>query len=54
MNGLLLLAAIIASIYAYTYSRWLRQNGNTVGAFGVFLMAALSLALTIYRMLRAG
>ena len=44
------IAALLSAIYAYTYGQWLKKNGNKTGAFGVFLLVAVSMALTIYHM----
>lgn len=40
---------IIAGFYVYTYAKWLRQQGNAFGAFGVLLIVALSVAVPIFR-----
>jgi len=54
VNYFFLIAAIMACIYAYTFARWLQQKGNTLGALGIFLLIAISLALPIYRMISGG
>lgn len=48
MDYLFLIIAIVSSVYAYTFGRWLRQNGNKAGAFGVFLLITISVGLAIY------
>lgn len=53
MNYLFLLITIFAGIYACTYGRWLGQNGNKKGAYGVLGLAILSLALSVYHLLAA-
>ena len=54
MSYFFLIVAVLASIYAYTFARWLRQKGNTLGAVGVYLLIAISLALPGYRMMNKG
>lgn len=54
MNYIFLVVAVLAGIYAYTFARWLRQKGNTLGAVGVCLLIAISLALPVYRMMSGG
>ncbi|VBB07654.1 Hypothetical protein LUCI_2919 [Lucifera butyrica] len=47
-----ILLGFMGAIKAYSYARWLRQNGNTGGAAGVFFVGLISLVLPVYRMLR--
>ncbi|MBC8014432.1 MAG: hypothetical protein H7X79_01645 [Sporomusaceae bacterium] len=54
MDHILLVPIILVGIHAYTFARWLSQEGNTRGAIGMYVLIAVSLALPVYRMLRAG
>lgn len=44
----LLLAPLAVTYYTYTYGRWALQKGYRRGGIGVFLLAALVLALAVY------
>jgi len=54
MNYAFLVTAVLAGIHGYTFARWLWQQGNKVGAIGVSILIAASLALPIYRIINAG
>jgi len=45
---MLLLAPLAVTYYTYTYGRWAMQKGCRRGGIGVFLLAALVLALAVY------
>jgi len=45
---MLLLAPLAVTYYTYTYGRWAMQKGYRRGGIGVFLLAALVLALAVY------
>ncbi len=49
MEYLFLLATILASVYTYTFARWLQRGGNRIGALGMYAMVAASLTLAVYR-----
>jgi hypothetical protein len=53
MEYIFLIAAGAAAIHAITYGYWLKQNGNKVGAAGVFIITVLALAIPVYRMMIA-
>ena len=53
MNYAYLFAAILAGVHAYTYGRWLKREGNKLGAFAVFLLTAAAVALPMYRIITA-
>lgn len=53
MHYLFLIAAMLVSIYCYTFARWLKDNGNTLGMFGVYILIVINLALSIYRVIYA-
>jgi len=53
VNYFFLLVATLAGIHAYTFARWLRQQGNTAGWLGVCLMITISLVLALYRLISA-
>ncbi|MDT8901212.1 hypothetical protein [Anaeroselena agilis] len=44
-------ASALAGFHALTFARWLRLNGNKKGAYGVFALILVSLALPILRLL---
>lgn len=54
MESILLVAIALIGIHAYTFARWLRKEGNTRGAIGIYVLMAVCLALPIYRIIRAG
>ena len=54
MNYLFLVVAALASIYGYTFARWLGVNGNKLGMFGVLFLIVINLSLSIYRIITAG
>jgi hypothetical protein len=43
-----LLAPMVVVYYTYTYGRWAMQKGYRRGGVGVFVLAALVLALSVY------
>jgi hypothetical protein len=43
-------AALLAGLHALTFARWLRLHGNNLGAFGVWVIIAVSLTLPLYRL----
>lgn len=47
-NIVLLLPPLVVTYYTYTYGRWAMQKGYRRGGIGVFVLAALVLALAIY------
>ena len=51
MDYVFLIATILASIYTFTYARWLQNNGNKVGALGMYVMIMGGIALAAYRVL---
>ena len=53
MDYFYIVVDVVAGIYAYTYARWLRREGNALGAFGVILLLVLSIAVPIYRIVTA-
>ncbi|MDD4599551.1 hypothetical protein SDC9_04068 [bioreactor metagenome] len=50
MQYLSILIAILAAVHAYSFAQWLKDNDNKVGAYGVYVMIILGLALPIYRL----
>ncbi len=48
MRWLLLLFPLAIAYYTCTYGRWALKKGHRRGGYGVFILAALSLALSIY------
>lgn len=49
----LLIVACGAAAHAYMFGRWLGKNGNAGGAYAVYLIALLSIALPLYRYMTA-
>lgn len=49
----LLIVACAAAAHAYMFGRWLAKNDNTSGAYAVYLIALLSIALPLYRYMTA-
>ena len=48
---ILLLTSIVTAFHALTFARWLKQEGNKQGAYVVFAVVMLAVALPVYRML---
>lgn len=46
---MILIVALAAATHAYMFGRWLGKNGNVIGAYAVYLIALLSVALPLYR-----
>jgi len=53
MEYIFLLAAIAASIHAYSFARWLGHNGNKSGKLLIMFLIMLALGVPVYRMLIA-
>jgi len=53
MNEMVLIAAVLISIYSYTFARWLGDNGNKLGKFGILFLIVINLSLSIYRVINA-
>ncbi|TWH51858.1 hypothetical protein [Sporomusa sp. KB1] len=53
MDNVFMLAAVAAAIHAYSYARWLWQEGNKPGGILVALLIMLSLGVPIYRLMKA-
>lgn len=41
--------SLVAGLHALTFSRWLKHNGNKIGAYGVYIIILIGLALPVYR-----
>ena len=54
MDYVFLVATILISIHGYTFARWLGDNGNKLGMFGVFFLIVINLSLSIYHIIRTG
>lgn len=50
MDNILVAVAILSAFHAYTFAKWLKQNGNTPGAMGVYFLIAVGMGLSIYRL----
>ena len=48
MHYVILGIALVTAYHAFTFAKWLRQQGNTTGAIGVAVIIAVSIALPIY------
>jgi hypothetical protein len=53
MDYLFVCAAILTGFYAATFACWLKQNGNSAGAWGVGVLALLGVTVAIYRLVTA-
>lgn len=51
MEYVFLLVAVLISIHAYTFARWLGVAGNRLGMFGVFFLIMINLSLAIYQII---
>lgn len=49
-----MLIAIAAAFHAYTYAQWLKDNGNSIGAYGVYVIILIGLILPVYRIVVSG
>ena len=54
INYIFLIAAVLISVYSYTFARWLGANGNKRGMFGIIFIIVINLSLSLYRMFNAG
>ena len=50
---MILIVALTAAAHAYMFGRWLAKNGNRGGAYAVYLIALVSIALPLYRYMAA-
>jgi hypothetical protein len=48
MNFLLMIVPLGITYYTFTYGLWAWRQGNRGGGIGVFLLAAFTLALSVY------
>lgn len=48
MKWLLLLAPLTIAYYTCTYGQWALKNGYKRGGYGVFILVALILVLSLY------
>lgn len=51
MDYIFVVIAVLISIHAYTFARWLGDNGERMGMFGVLFLLIMNVALSIYRIL---
>lgn len=51
MEVILLIVAMLAAFHAFTYARWLKQEGNKAGAMGVCFFILVGLILPVYKMM---
>ena len=49
MDYILMLIAVLSAIHAYTYAKWLKENNNKIGAYGVYILILTGLSLPAYR-----
>ncbi|WP_371379183.1 hypothetical protein [Sporomusa aerivorans] len=52
MDFLFVIATILTGFYAATFAYWLKQHGNSIGAWGVWTLVLLGLAVSIYPLVR--
>ncbi len=48
MKWVLLIVPALVTYYTFTYGLWAWRKGNRFGGAGVFFLAALALALSVY------
>ncbi|MBP2643893.1 MAG: hypothetical protein H6Q67_1780 [Firmicutes bacterium] len=48
-----ILVGIFVGIHAFTYGRWLKNNGNRAGGNIVYFIVLIAIALPIYRLATA-
>ena len=48
MAFLLMIVPLVITYYTFTYGLWAWRKGNRKGGIGVFLLAAFTLALSVY------
>lgn len=46
---ILIIIAVLVSIHAFMYGRWLKNNGNSSGALFVLFIVAIAILLPIYQ-----
>lgn len=51
MDYAIIVAATLAGFHALTFARWLKQQGNTTGAYGVFFISFICVAIPVYRVI---
>jgi hypothetical protein len=49
MSYFFLTATLLASIYTYTFARWLYKGGNIAGSWGMYAMIMGAIAVAAYR-----
>lgn len=42
--------SLLAGFHAYTYARWLKKQGNRLGALGVLGLTAAGVSVALYRL----
>jgi len=52
MQYVWLVIVLLAAFHAYTYARWLKQQGNRIGMIGVYILILIGLALPGYRIFK--
>ena len=52
MDYIYLGVGAVIGFHALTYARWLKNNGNTLGAIGIFILVISSLALPMLRIFK--
>jgi len=53
MNYFYMIVAALAATYAFTFGRWLINNGNKSGAYFVYIVVGTCLALPLFRIITA-
>ncbi len=51
MDYIFAMTSVLISIHGYTFARWLGNNGNRLGMFGVFFLIIMNVSLSIYRLI---
>ncbi|TWH49036.1 hypothetical protein [Sporomusa sp. KB1] len=52
MNYINLVIGAVIGFHALTYARWLKNNGNILGAIGIAILVLTGLALSLLHMFK--
>jgi len=52
MDYIYLGVGAVIGFHALTYAKWLKDNGNTLGAIGIVILVMTGLALPLLRMFK--
>jgi hypothetical protein len=52
MQFVLVLFAVCTSVHAWSYGRFIEQQGNRLGAMGIYLLVAATISLSLYEAIK--